>query len=271
MGFPLYEDLVPCPVEGCDYQASTRNLLRRHFVTRHDPHQLHIEEEGNLLPCELCGMQVTPYALTRNHRYSALCNDIAQRRRQRDLIHSCKQAGATQFQVADAELESVTSFRYLGRPLSYLDSDQPAMYRALTKARQRWGMLSRLLVREGADARVSGMFYKAVVQSVLLYGSETWVRSQAMDQVLAGFHHRVARRLSGRLPTRYYNGTWYYPPIEEALEAAGLYPMSEYLARRRATIFAHVRSRPIYELCQQTERLPGSSTRTKFWWDEAQD
>ena len=33
----------------------------------------------------------------------------------------------------------------------------------------------RILTRDGATPMVSGMFYKAVVQSILLFGLETWV------------------------------------------------------------------------------------------------
>jgi hypothetical protein len=44
------------------------------------------------------------------------------------------------------------------------------------------------------------MFYKAVVQSVLLYGSETWVFPPKMLSKLEGFHKQIARRLTGRTP-----------------------------------------------------------------------
>ena len=103
------------------------------------------------------------------------------------------------------------------------------------------------------------MFYKAVVQTALLYGSETWVRSQAMDKVLAGFHHRVARRLTGLYP-KLQGGQWVYPPVEEALEAAALYPMDEYLTRRRNTLLPQVINRPVYGLCQSAERRTGTPT-----------
>ena len=36
--------------------------------------------------------------------------------------------------------------------------------------------------------RVAAKFYKAVVQSVLLYGSETWNLSRAVLAQLEGFH-----------------------------------------------------------------------------------
>ena len=52
------------------------------------------------------------------------------------------------------------------------------------------------------------MFYKSVVQTVLLYGSESWAVTDAMMAVLTGFHHRVARRISGKMGRQQPNGTW---------------------------------------------------------------
>ena len=55
-----------------------------------------------------------------------------------------------------------------------------------------------MLVREDADTRTSGRIYVAVVQVILLYGSETWAMKPHIGRVLGGFHHRVALRLTGR-------------------------------------------------------------------------
>ena len=43
----------------------------------------------------------------------------------------------------------------------------------LVKSINSWGRLSRILIRERADSKVSGHFYKAVAQAVLLFGAET--------------------------------------------------------------------------------------------------
>ena len=43
----------------------------------------------------------------------------------------------------------------------------------LGKAQKSWGRLSRILSRKGADPKVSGNFYNAVAQAVLLVGVET--------------------------------------------------------------------------------------------------
>ena len=75
----------------------------------------------------------------------------------------------------DDILENVPTFRYLGRPLDQMDDYCPAMRRNIMQARSVWGRLETLLRREGADPKVSESFYRALVQAILLYGSETWV------------------------------------------------------------------------------------------------
>ena len=40
----------------------------------------------------------------------------------------------------------------------------------LRKDQNSWAQLTRILIREGADPRVSKMFFKTVVQVVVLFG-----------------------------------------------------------------------------------------------------
>ena len=92
-------------------------------------------------------------------------------------------------------------FKYLGRVLSYDDSDTPAIRRNLKRARQVWGRIS---------TPIAGMFYQAVVAAVLLYGSETWVTPPHDLRAMEGFHVEAARRITGMRPEK--RGTrWVYP------------------------------------------------------------
>ena len=50
-----------------------------------------------------------------------------------------------------------------------------AMAGNLRKASKIWTRMTRILGREGAEPRISGLFFNAVVQAVLLFGSEMWV------------------------------------------------------------------------------------------------
>ena len=96
----------------------------------------------------------------------------------------------------------MTAIRYLGWVLTAEYDDWIAVIGNLGKARKSWGRLSRILRQEGADPKVSGNFYKAVSQAVLLFGAETWVLTPRMERALDSFQHRVARRLTGRQPRR---------------------------------------------------------------------
>ena len=80
------------------------------------------------------------------------------------------------------------------------------MVENLGKERKSWGRLSWVLGWEGADPKVSGNFYKAVAQAVLLFGEETWVLTQRMEKALDRFQSRVARRLTGKQPWRRTDG-----------------------------------------------------------------
>ena len=57
--------------------------------------------------------------------------------------------------------------------------------------------------QEGADKRVSGNFYKAVVQAVLMFRAETWVLTPRIEKVLESFMHGAARRITGKQPWRW--------------------------------------------------------------------
>ena len=152
--------------------------------------------------------------------------------------------------------------------MSCTDSDWPAVYWNLKKTRQRWARVRCVLTRDGATPKISGMFYKALAQSVLLYGVETWTLSQSIVTALEGFHHRVARALSGLKP-KLQNGEWVYPPIANALSAASMHPLSTYIERRRRYLRAYVALSPVLSHClNPPPRLSGTPTGKVYWWEQ---
>ena len=94
-----------------------------------------------------------------------------------------------------------------------------------------------------------------------------------MLKVLEGFHHRIARRISGKTAIRVGDTQWEYPPIEEALEEAGLWTMREcmLLRRRHASIEDYIghATRPIHELCLAATPPPGGGSSPPLrWWQQ---
>ena len=63
-------------------------------------------------------------------------------------------------------------------------------------------MITRVLESTVATVRFRGVMYKAVAQSVLLYGSKSWMVTRDMLKFLKEFHHKVVRRITGMAEKR---------------------------------------------------------------------
>ena len=57
-------------------------------------------------------------------------------------------------------------------------------------------MVAKVLGKTGAPIKDRTMIYKAVVQLVLLYGSEIWLVKYVTMTVLEGFHHSITRKFA---------------------------------------------------------------------------
>jgi hypothetical protein len=130
-----------------------------------------VKKKGRYPRCPRCNMQVDPRVPT--HINTKECMMGTARRHQRDMAVCSALALRQQFTVHGDVLERVEVFRYLGRLLSQDDNDIQAVRSQLCKARGTWARVGQVLRRENAPPRVSAKFYKAIVQSVLLYGSKT--------------------------------------------------------------------------------------------------
>ena len=74
--------------------------------------------------------------------------------------------------------------------------------RNLSWARAVWRRISPIISKEESMLQLSVLFFKDVVQAVLLFVSETWVVTPYVGKALGGFQDQVARALTGCLPCR---------------------------------------------------------------------
>jgi hypothetical protein len=164
------------------------------------------------------------------------------------------------------QIERVAQFRYLGRILDENDNDTHALLiRQLARARSKWNRMGRVLRSEGMKPRAMGYFYKAIVQSVLLYSSETWVVSDTHLRQFRSFHSRVGRHLTGRHIRPLEDGSWFCPPTDEVLNDAGLQTIDEYINRRRQTVRGFAMHRPLCEACRRLTAL-STNINKAVWW-----
>ncbi len=134
----------------------------------------------------------------------------------------------------------------------------------LAKARSCWAWVSQVLRSENALPKVRGVFYKATIQAVLLFGSETWNLAPLGMVCLEGFHLRAAWRMSGSCPWKRPDGTWEYPNSEKVLWNVGLQRMSHYIGMQRQHIANFIVHWPIFPLCLEGVRKRGSAP-CQFW------
>ena len=123
-----------------------------------------------------------------------------------------------------------------------------------------------MLKRTGATVWAQAILYKEEVYIILLYGSEIWVVMGVMLKVMEGFYHWVAIRISDNIDRRTMDGECEWPPVEDALEISGLWPIKEYIQRRQSTITEHIVCRPIYELCMGAEKTTGYGQSMRWWY-----
>ena len=99
---------------------------------------------------------------------------------------------------------------------------------------------------------MAAKFYKAVVQAVLLYRSETWNLTKSALARLEGFHVHAAYKMARKHRLRRgANGTWVYPKTTDVLEECGMHTLAEYIQVRRQTIPTNVATRLIFTLARR--------------------
>ena len=185
-------------------------------------------------------MLVPLITLNGSHHATSQCARGEEQKRRQLAEEELREITERACEAYGAPLENVTAFKYLERVMTAGDDEWPAVVGNLQRARNIWGRLLQILSREGADLKVSGHFFKAVTQAVLLFGVEMWVLTPRMERALSSFQHRVTRRLTGRNPRRRLSGCWEYPSLEEAIVESGFKKIRKYIMGRQNTVAQYI-------------------------------
>jgi hypothetical protein len=266
ISMPCKGMIKSCPKVGCIYSSDDRRNMRSHFAARHLGDTLTITEDGPFPQCEFCGLS-GKRILNPKHRTTEKCKKLARHLEKRFTMKKQEVAKRFEFTVNGKKIKTVSKFKYLGRMVTNNDSDDATIMRNLKRARMKWGRLSRLLTVEGANPMAMGIFYKVIVQTVLLYGSESWVISKAQMRALRSFHQRCARYITRRHIRQKADGSWVYPPSQEVLAEAGLLPIEDYIQKRKDTVAEFARGRPLLIECMASRQVAGPDGHL-VWWSQ---
>ena len=131
-------------------------------------------------------MQVNP--LYPNHWHTKECQVGVEHRKQQDTAILSALTLRQQFMVCGDVLERVEVLKYLGLMMAQDDDVIQAIRVQLRKARATWARAGQVLWSKNALSFIAVWFYQAIVQAILLYGSETWVISRTALARVKGFH-----------------------------------------------------------------------------------
>ena len=206
--------------------------------------------------CPQCNMLIPWSALSRRHLATVQYARGTEQNRRRLAEEELREISERFFKAYGAPLENVTAFKYLVWVMMARDDDWPEVAGNLQKARKIWGRMSRVLIRERVDPKVSGHFFKAVVQDVLLFGVEMWVLTPKMKRSLISFQQRVARRLNRRKTRRRGYRNWFCHPLAAKMAEAGFKKIGTYVTRRQNTVAQYIATQTILDLCKRSARMP---------------
>ena len=90
--------------------------------------------------------------------------------------------------------------------------------------------------QEGSCSRLSALFYRVVIQTALLFGSDSWTMSNATMKDVEGTHEGLLFHIKEKQVMRQADGDWETPEAEELLRATGMQSEAEYIGLRQATV-----------------------------------
>ena len=108
-------------------------------------------------------------------------------------------------------------------------------------------------------------FFRAVIQTILLFGLWKWVVTPHIGRTLGGFHNRESRWLTVMQTWRWNDRSWIHPPLREAPEAAEMGLLEDYIARCQNMVAQYNGMHMILEICIGTERMEGSQAPIQWW------
>src|SRR5260221_223706 len=163
------------------------------------------------------------------------------------------------------ELECVTKFCYLRDMIGAGGGAEDA---SRTRVRCAWGKFNELksfLASRGTSLKLKGKIYRACVQSVLVYGSETWPMKVEDAMRLQRTERAMVRRMCGVTLSERKNS-------EELISRLGIDCVTEMVARSRLRWFGHFERMEDEEWVTACRRVKvegkGGRVRGRKTWQE---
>ena len=109
--------------------------------------------------------------------------------------------------------------------------------------------MGKLLKLEGAYIWVSSLFYRAVIQVVLMVCVGFMVMPDIMMKSVEGKYVGLIYKITGKWERSQEYGAWETPAVEELIRSVGTHSEAKYLSRQHVTVAQRAALHPIIEVC----------------------
>ena len=107
--------------------------------------------------------------------------------------------------------------KYLEHTLDQIDGDWAVICWNIKRSRKGWGRPVKMLWREGTDTQVSDILYRSVVQAMLIFGSDSWLLSSAMEGAVEGTRIWFLQKIRLKWACINTDSKWVTPEAEVVL------------------------------------------------------
>ena len=145
-----------------------------------------------------------------------------------------KQSTQKERYLAGTQLEYVNQFQYLGDVLSCKGNAETAVRNRIKAAWNNWRVLAAVMMRRDIPLNLRLSLYRSTIRPVLLYGSETWPMTQALENQIRRTDLKMLKWIQ-RLHTEDRIST------EEILKRSNMLDIGTVMQQHRLRYFGHVK------------------------------
>ena len=174
----------------------------------------------------------------------------------------------TTVKLVDAELPTVTSFKYLGSLFTSEGGSQADVNNRIRIGWMKWKEVSGVMCDRKMPVELKDKVFKTIIRPAMTYGSECWAVKKKDESKLNSAEMRMLRWARGKTRLDHIRN-------EDIRKEAHVKPVETFLENKRLKWFGHCLRREPNHICAKSLRLEVSGRRSrgrprKRWRDNIQ-
>ena len=170
----------------------------------------------------------------------------------------------TTVKIVDAELPTVTSFKYLGSISTSEGGSQADVINRIRIWRMKW----KVMCDRKMPVKLKDKVFRTIIRPAMAYGSECWAVKKKYENKLNSAEMRMLRRARGKTRLDHIRN-------EHIRKEADVKPIETFLDNKRLKWFGHCLRRERNHICAKSLRVEVSGRRSrdrpkKRWRDNIQ-